>query len=53
MQLVISLRKEVEDKDEGEQLYNAVKQYLASYPKVIISGYVTAHFELEPDPPPP
>jgi len=51
MQLVITLRKEVEDRDEGEQLYQYVKDFFSDRPKIKVTGHVTNHFDLEePEP---
>lgn len=50
MKLVITLRKEVADRDEGEALYQLVKQKLSDRPDVKISGHVTNHFLEEPEP---
>lgn len=50
MDLVITLRKEVEDRDEGRQLYETVKTLLAARPDIKITGHVTNHFDLEEEP---
>ncbi len=47
MQLVITLRKEVEDRDEGHQVYQLVKERLADREDVTITGHITNHFDLE------
>lgn len=47
MYLVITLRKEVEDRDEGKAIYEFIKQRLEDRPDVKISGHVTNHFEME------
>lgn len=44
MKLVITLRKEVSDRDEGEQLFELVKTKLADKPEIEISGHITNHF---------
>lgn len=44
MQLVITLRKEVADREEGEQIYETVKTLLAARPDIQITGHVTNHF---------
>ena len=46
MYLTITLRKEVATNEEGQQLYNIVKQKLEAYPEVQISAQVTNRFEL-------
>jgi len=50
MQLVITVRKEVEDREQGEAIYNLVKQKLADREDLTITGHVTNHFDLEPKP---
>ena len=50
MRLIITLRKEVEDRDEGEFIYNLVKDRLNDRPDVEISGHVTNHFIEEEEP---
>ncbi|MBA7623566.1 hypothetical protein ES703_30963 [subsurface metagenome] len=47
MQLVITLRREVEDRDQGEQLFELVKQKLQDKPDIKVTGHVTNHFDLE------
>lgn len=47
MQLIITLRKEVEDPEEGRQLYNLVKDRLADQEDVTIAGHITNHFDTE------
>ncbi|MBA7701436.1 hypothetical protein ES703_110174 [subsurface metagenome] len=49
MKLVITLRKEVADRDEGELVFEAVKEKLSDRPDIKITGHVTNHFiEAEP-----
>jgi len=50
MKLVVTLRKEVPDRETGEWLYNLIKERLADHPEVIISGHVTNHFDMENPP---
>lgn len=45
MYLVITLRKEVADRDEGLALYELVKQRLEDRPDVKICGHVANHFD--------
>lgn len=47
MKLVITLRKDVPDRDSGEAIYNLVKERLADRPDVIVTGHVTNHFDLD------
>jgi len=51
MYLVITLRKEVPDREAGKAIFDTVKQKMADHPEVIISGHVTNHFNLEEPPP--
>lgn len=51
MQLVITLRKEVEDRDEGEEIFELVKERFADRPDVKVLGHVTNHFAQEPEEP--
>jgi len=53
MQLVVTLRKDVADRDEGKALFDYVKTALARYPGVVVGGHVENHFEVEPSPEPP
>jgi len=46
MLLCITLRKEVEDREEGRALFDMVVERLADYPNVIVSGLVSNHFNL-------
>lgn len=51
MQLVITLRKEVEDHEAGKTLADLVKKRLEDHPEVKIAAHVTNHFDLEePEP---
>lgn len=52
MYLVITLRKPVSDPDQGQQLFDLVKQRLQDRPDIDITGHVTNHFDLEQTPPP-
>lgn len=47
MYLVITLRREVEDRDQGKQIFDLVKQKLEDRPDITITGHVTNHFEQE------
>lgn len=47
MQLVITLRKEVTDQPEGQQVYELVKQKLEDRPDIEIRGQVSNHFDME------
>lgn len=44
MQLVITLRKDVADRDEGEAIFETVKQKLKDRPDIKVTGHVTNHF---------
>lgn len=47
MYLVITLRRMVEDREQGEELFDLVKQKLADRPDITVTGHVTNHFDLE------
>lgn len=47
MYLIITLRKEVPDRDAGKLIYDLVKQRMADRPDVEVTGHVTNHFDLE------
>jgi len=47
MQLVITLRKDVADRDAGKEIFELVKGKLADRPDIIVTGHVTNHFEPE------
>lgn len=48
---VITLRKEVPDRDQARLIYDLVKQRLADHPDVIISGHFSNHFDLTQETP--
>jgi len=47
MQLIITLIKEVDTAEQGQLLYELVKQRLADHPKVKVQGHVSNHFPRE------
>lgn len=47
MNLIITLRKEVPDREAGRAIYDLVKQKMADRPDVEIAGHVTNHFDLD------
>ncbi len=47
MQVVITIRKEVPDRDEARAAYNHVKESLADHDDLKITGHCTNHFEDE------
>ena len=47
MELVITLRKEITDREEGQQLINGVKTLLVNKPDVIVSG--TIYDRIDPE----
>lgn len=53
MFLVITVRKEVVDRDQGELIFRLIEQRLEDRPDLTLTGHVTNHFELTPNPPPP
>lgn len=51
MQVVITLRKEVADRDEGKMIFELVKMKLVDRPDIVVTGHITNHFtETEPEP---
>ncbi|MBA7657289.1 hypothetical protein ES703_65224 [subsurface metagenome] len=44
MDLVITVRKEVPDRETGKTIFELVKERLADRPDVIVTGHVTNHF---------
>jgi len=51
MELIITVRKTVEDQERGQEIFELVKQRLEDRPDVKITGHVTNHFNLEePEP---
>jgi len=50
MQLCITLRKDVADRDEGNAIYELVKEKLEDRPDIIVTGHVTNHFDLPEEP---
>lgn len=47
MQLVITLKKKIDDPEEGRHVYELVKQRLQDREDVEITGHVTNHFNAE------
>lgn len=47
MYLIITVRKEVPDRDTGRQIYDLVKDRLADKPDLELTGHVSNHFDLE------
>ena len=47
MYVVITLRKEVPDRETGRAIYDLVKSRLEDRPDVEINGHVTNHYNLE------
>lgn len=47
MYLVITVRKPVENPEQGRTTYDAVKARLADRPELEITGHVTNHFNME------
>lgn len=53
MYLVITVRKMVVDADQGEVIFRLVEQKLSDRPDLELTGHITNHFDLTPNPPPP
>ena len=47
MYLVITLRKEVPDRNTGKAIYDLVKERMTDRPDVEIHGHVSNHFDLD------
>jgi len=47
MYIVITLRREVPDRDTARIIYDLVKTKMADRPDVEISGHCSNHFDLE------
>jgi len=47
MQVVITLRKEVPDRDTARAIADLVKAKLADRPDIIITGHCSNHFNLD------
>jgi len=50
MDVVITLRREVPDRETGRLIYDIVKNRLADRPDVKITGHVSNHFDLNEEP---
>ena len=51
-QCVITLRKDVADRDAARLIYDLVKTRLADRPDVLVTGHFTNHFDLDQEPDP-
>lgn len=49
MYLVITLRKEVPNKEAGRTIFDLVKQKMTDRPDITVTGHVSNHFDLEED----
>ncbi len=47
MNVVITLRKEVPDRETGKAIYDLVKARMTDRPDVVVNGHVTNHFDLD------
>lgn len=47
MFLIITLRKEVQNREEGRAIYDTVKSRFEDKPDIGINGHVSNHFDLE------
>lgn len=47
MYIVITLRREVPDRETARQVYDVVKQKMADRPDVKVAGHCSNHFDLE------
>ncbi len=46
MYVIITLRREVPDRETGRAIFDLVKERLTDRPEVVITGHITNHFEL-------
>jgi len=47
---IITLRKEVPDRDSARAIYDIVKTRMADRPDIIVTGHFSNHFDLDPNP---
>jgi len=45
MYVVITLRKEVPDRETGRAVYDQVKVFLEDKPGILVTGHVSNHFQ--------
>lgn len=45
MHIIITLTKEVPDREAGRAIYDLVKQKLADRPDITVNGHVSNHFD--------
>ena len=51
MFLVITLRKEVPDRDAARVIYELVKTRMTDRPDIEVNGHCSNHFDIEESPP--
>lgn len=49
--VIITLRKEVPDRETGRIIYDLVKDRLADRPDVDVTGHFSNHFDFDDNPP--
>jgi len=49
MELVVTLRKEIETEEQAETLFNLVKTRLEDYPDIKINGHTSKRLDVIPD----
>lgn len=47
MYIIITLRKEVPDRDAARVIYDLVKSRMADRPDVIVTGHASNHFDMD------
>jgi len=47
MYIVITLRKEVPDRDAARVIYDLVKERMNDRPDVVVTGHCSNHFDLD------
>lgn len=48
---IITVRKEVPDRDTARTIYDLIKQRMADRPDVVITGHFSNHFDLQEETP--
>lgn len=51
VQLVVTLRKQVDDVASGRALLDLVKERFAGSPEILVTGHCVTHYESEATPP--
>lgn len=49
MELIVTIRKQIADRDEGEALYRTAQAHLADVEGLTITGMINNHFVEDPE----